>query len=572
MCSKMNIPMRGDNNETGNIILCKSYTSKFREIVKLRMKGCEIETKHVLDMPKNATYLSPSIISEFINIAACIVREKVFYHARNATYFGISADESTDNCGTQQMALCVRFVNNKNEIEEIFLGFIKILNCTAITISKTILNSLSKYGFDLNKIRGQCYDGANNMSEIRAGVQRLILNKYPQAKYVYCSNHNLNNILQRSCKNIHISNMLYNVKVVVSFFRHSPKQYSKFKNNIPKNVKKKRLINLCHTRWTEQSNCLKSFVELYYYIIITLQQITNDNREQHIIKSKSHNLLLNITRFPFLFALTIGNQLFGELKYLAAYLQTKNLNVTNAFIHIKNLIKTLTNYECKFDQIWNDVLISAKKNDIIPCLPTRIQIRKYKMVKDYFKSIYLKIVNDLKNNLKFRFNNFLEDNVILYGLMNDNKLSISYLELIKLIKTYPDLDCDCIDLKNEMIRWFEFKKNKKQISWCDINKKMFPNLYKIYQAAGVRYISNATCERSFSIMRRIRTFMRSSLKQEKINDLSILNAYKVVVIKSKDVLDRFNKKKKKKSYILIFLFTYYLILFKKKIIKFIFLI
>jgi len=57
----------------------------------------------------------------------------------------------------------------------------------------------------------------------------------------------------------------------------------------------------------------------------------------------------------------------------------------------------------------------------------------------------------------------------------------------------------------------------------NISKNVFPNLYKLLQVAITIPISSATyCERSFSEMRKIKTWQRTSMLQEKFYNSSIL--------------------------------------------------
>jgi hypothetical protein len=55
-----------------------------------------------------------------------------------------------------------------------------------------------------------------------------------------------------------------------------------------------------------------------------------------------------------------------------------------------------------------------------------------------------------------------------------------------------------------------------------LTKQTFPNLYKLFQVALTIPISSSSCERSFSAMHRIKTWLRTSILQERFNNNSIL--------------------------------------------------
>jgi len=73
---------------------------------------------------------------------------------------------------------------------------------------------------------------------------------------------------------------------------------------------------------------------------------------------------------------------------------------------------------------------------------------------------------------------------------------------------------------------------------------VYPNMYKLLQVALTLPISSATCERSFSTMRRIKTWMRSTMVENRFNDLSIINIEKDLAkqINNTDLVNAFSNK------------------------------
>ena len=75
------------------------------------------------------------------------------------------------------------------------MGFISITNAIAEGLTRTILKQLEFS--DVNKIRGQGYDGASVMSGARGGVQTLMGRYFKTSDinapvpYVHCASHNL---------------------------------------------------------------------------------------------------------------------------------------------------------------------------------------------------------------------------------------------------------------------------------------------------------------------------------------------------------------------------------------------
>lgn len=80
-----------------------------------------------------------------------------------------------------------------------------------------------------------------------------------------------------------------------------------------------------------------------------------------------------------------------------------------------------------------------------------------------------------------------------------------------------------------------------------VEKQTYPNLFKLLQVALSIPISSATCERSFSSMRRIKNWLRSSMTQDRFTFLSILNIERDITNKVNvdDIVNKFAEKDRK---------------------------
>jgi hypothetical protein len=62
-----------------------------------------------------------------------------------------------------------------------------------------------------------------------------------------------------------------------------------------------------------------------------------------------------------------------------------------------------------------------------------------------------------------------------------------------------------------------------KIKHLTLYDNVFPNFCKIFQVAVILPKNTATCERSFSTMRHIKTWLRTCMNQDRFSNLSILN-------------------------------------------------
>ena len=64
------------------------------------------------------------------------------------------ADEASSH-NVEQMPICFRFVNEKCDIREDFMTFVRLERVRASDITKVIVDSIEGLGLSLNELRGQ---------------------------------------------------------------------------------------------------------------------------------------------------------------------------------------------------------------------------------------------------------------------------------------------------------------------------------------------------------------------------------------------------------------------------------
>ena len=69
------------------------------------------------------------------------------------------ADESRDVSGREQMSVVLRYVDTDNEIREHFMGFIKLDQFDAKSLSDKLFQFLNELNIPVRNCIAQCYDG-----------------------------------------------------------------------------------------------------------------------------------------------------------------------------------------------------------------------------------------------------------------------------------------------------------------------------------------------------------------------------------------------------------------------------
>ena len=201
---------------------------------------------------------------------------------KQARFFTILADETSDVSQTEKLSLCLRYYCNKT-IREEFIGFVDVHDVTAQGIKTKILGFVERLGLEKNNIVGQGYDGAAVMRGAHSGVQRLIREEVPTAVYTHCVAHCLNLVITSSSKVTAIKNAFVTISKIVSMFRNSTKKSNLFTEAAKSlDVGKTVLSRLSDTRWVERHDGILTFAALYSAIVMTLSQISTWQNDPHL--------------------------------------------------------------------------------------------------------------------------------------------------------------------------------------------------------------------------------------------------------------------------------------------------
>lgn len=73
---------------------------------------------------------------------------------------------------------------------------------------------------------------------------------------------------------------------------------------------------------------------------------------------------------------------------------------------------------------------------------------------------------------------------------------------------------------------------------CD--KIFFPNIYILLKILAVLPVTTATVERTFSSLRRLKTYLRNTTSESRLNGLALLSIHRDIKISDEKVIDKFS--------------------------------
>ena len=249
LCGKQSLPIRGHRDDRSSI---SSNKGNFLAIIDLMAKH-----DSTLGSKTHNTHRKPFRIRSKQNTRSL--------DDENA-FFSIMADEVTDPHGNQEiLSICLRTLTGC-KISEFVFDFVHLKRTTGESIAHTIIHSVNSNKIYISKVSGQSYDGAQCMSSEKVGVQAKIKQLTSRALYIHCNSHVLNLSIANACKLPPIRNMIDTLNAVFLFFDMSPKRQrflERVLQQLAPDIRKKKLVGICKTRWIERHTCYDCFYEMY---------------------------------------------------------------------------------------------------------------------------------------------------------------------------------------------------------------------------------------------------------------------------------------------------------------------
>ena len=373
-----------------------------------------------------------------------------------------------------------------------------------------------------------------------------------RAIYVHCYGHILNLITKDCISEVPVlRNTLGTIQSLYTFLEASPKRHAMFMKNGDSDFVKTLKSN-CKTRWTAHESSRKAVEAELFTIIRTLSQISNDHDSK--TSSEATSLLRSVCSFDFLFGMSVLKLILPHTSHLSAAVQSVDMDVLrvkeNAELTIKTLESLRTNES--FQIIWElteknrdrvKTLIETEEIDVdfreakLPrqkpstrrlgtveasCENTVFTVENYNKVNNYIPALD-RIISEFKS--RFAEN----DSVVLCALANILTNENPDDEAFKEVAKFYTMDEDTIKSEHKMFN--HMKKtltDTKSVSGMlkQIADKqmmiMIPELFKLIKIFAVIPATSCSAERSFSSLRRLKTYLRNTMSQDRLTNLAVM--------------------------------------------------
>jgi hypothetical protein len=506
-------------------------------------------------MTKRKNWLSDTIQNEIVEIVSHNLLRTICLEIQSCDFIGLVADGTTDVSGTEQLSICVQYASNDFEIKNMFIGFYNPPDTKAVTITKCIKDVLLRQNIPLSFLHGCAFDGAANMSGQHTGVKALLNKDCPDALFIHCANHSLDLVLQEVTRSVRlVAECLQFVRDSANFIRESPKRRQLFQESFDDNTPAISLQALCPTRWCVRYSAISRILDHYQNVERTLLTIKSEKSNHGDVKARAAGLHKQCIQSKIYFALLVCKRLFGECEECARMLQGSNVTAKAVNEAINVLLKSLE--RMRSESLFNEILTEVRKKSSHLNLQNPLPKRFTKTpgalrhdgksiadeeacwtYEDKWRRNYYEVLDLVTAELKRRFDQkhintaIARENLLISEGCCDEDIQNARLPR----------KIDIARLRRQLFQLHDLAAAKKVkidsiacvqnliLSVEPITRTLFSEVQLLMRLILCLPVSAASAERSFSSLRRLKTWTRSTMTQKRTTHLALLFVHRELV-------------------------------------------
>lgn len=301
--------------------------------------------------------------------------------------------------------------------------------------------------------------------------------------------------------------------------------------------------------------------------------MSENTSQSNETRSEAQSLIQNILKFNFLVLLHFWNVILGKIDCVQKRLQDPQMNFHEAAKDLNALASNLLEIR---DQVCQSALQNGKEKCQEWGLEIVRRVRRVKMrlgekaadsglsAEQEIDRIMKEAIDRLIQELKTRFMRLNDVDEKFGFLLNVEELladTSKWKEQCREFGVFYSTDVNSEDLHQEIIDCKMLLRGREEIQLktpLDLLKfiisyghDVFPNLRIALQILLTIATSIASCERSFSKLKLVLSYLRSSMGQQRLNDLSLISIERneAAKINFDEVIDSFANSKARRTHI-----------------------
>jgi hypothetical protein len=506
----------------------------------LRLRAGDVP-EMVTWLERHCSFTSSGIQNEILGLIASAVQRTLLTDIMKTSplQYAVIVDGTRDISGIEQECICLRHVDKDFQPVENFMGFYSTEDCTGGGILRLILDSLVRFNLPVLQLRGQAYDGAANMSGAYSGCQALLKQHCSIALYVHCGAHCVNLVMENvACSVAAVRDAIQCVHDVGTMSSQS----TKFKNlfasvSFETGNAAKTLRPLCPTRWAVRVAGIETVLLQYTAVIEALEQHANSNSSMESC-ARAAGLQERFSKGNTYAYLIIAVTVFRHLENLCVSLQGRSQTISGTrqavdIVH-SELIRIRSDEE--FTRIFDNIETAIEKLDLEPLqLPRpRNAPKRYNdgaaghhptTSAEFFRTVYFELLDTAAGQIQSRFDQES------FRILEELEGSLLTGTVGSVIKQYPEIDTERLAIQLPMFR--DNYRYSSTSEAAEVLRTMTPEVRHLFGEVGtlvrcMLVVPASTCEaeRSFSSLRRLKTYIRSTMTQKRLNNVAMCHVYK----------------------------------------------
>jgi len=345
--ARLSLPFRG-HDETHQSL----NRGVFVEVVTyLAENGDQVLASHLSEAAANATYLGPVSQNEMIAIVGAEIQREVVRRASAAKQFTVMMDETTDVSHREQVAIYIRYLLEDDVdcvIEERLLALVDTAETTGEALASLLLDTLAEHQLDIHNVVGQGYDGGSNMRGSVKGVQARVKQVNPTALFTHCFAHNLNRALVNAVCDASmpdVRNFFGTVELLFTFVEGSAARHAYFigvqRESNPDDPAL-HLQGLSDTRWNCRASSLRRLAteRVLRAALATIEHVSSTTTDG-TVRGTAAGLLLSVSNYKFLLSLQLLTPVMEAVNNVSQTLQSSTMDIVKAQQQVRALSKEL---------------------------------------------------------------------------------------------------------------------------------------------------------------------------------------------------------------------------------------
>uniref|UniRef100_A0A672HGU4 HAT C-terminal dimerisation domain-containing protein n=1 Tax=Salarias fasciatus TaxID=181472 RepID=A0A672HGU4_SALFA len=538
-----NMPFRGHRETIG-----KANSGNFLAIVELTAKYDPV-LQDLIDRPaQSVKYLSPAIQNELIDILAKHVKNDILEKIRAAPFFSVIMDTTQDIAKIDQMSQVYRYVTVERDdngvainvkINESFLGFSEVTDSHAGELANDITASIERNGLQLSKCRGQGYDKIRPMTDGE---------KCPNIGPIY--------------RPADVSKFYDIIEHVYVFFSHSIKRWAMLSKMI------------CPTRWSSRYDAVVALRHRYSDIMKVLIKLslTSQNKDE---RDEATAMKRSIEKFSFICTLVLQSKILEHTNVVSKLLQSQDADLGTAVKLLDVTIKELTTFRDSFE----DAKRAAEGLSVKWGVNKNFEDVRQRKVKKHFEElsqderladpesyyrvqVFTACLDVVISQLAHRFTG-LRATVNTFNVIQpdtlcnatDDELVLQANALVEKYKQDISLEfpMQLVSFRGCLRESIAKVKTIRELTHLLIveNRSISSSFSEVCTALLLFLtipVTVASAERSFSKLKLIKTFLRSTMGQGRLSGLAILSIENARArqLHTKDLIEEFAERKARK--------------------------